>query len=199
MALLTTEDDWTSSVSMGFRKALVSSSTQLVFDQQLSPEDLDFRSIVLKLKVSNPDSIFVNLGLHQIGPAIRQLRQMGIQARIFSNFWMSKPEVAEVAGVNSMEGAMYAQPNVDLPNFTLKFKERFNDIPTAASLSAYLGTMLLGQAAKLSDGEKDYSSTLLSVTFIQTTNGTFQVKDRVVQFPMKMKVVKDGKTIDLPA
>ncbi len=96
VALWTTEDDWTVAVSDGIRAA--GEELSLVMDQSVLPSVSDFRTIAIQTKEKRPDAIVVNLGIAQIGPAVRQLRQLKIDALIYSNFFAGKPEVINAAG-----------------------------------------------------------------------------------------------------
>lgn len=200
IGLVTVQDDWTASVSDGFRKELEKHRKPPVFDQEVAPGETDFRSIVLKLKASNADALFVNVGFGQIAPLLRQIKEQNIQIPIISNMWVNKPEVIESAGISVVEDVMFVEMDTSFPALRKELKERYDSTPSGATISAYVATMLMGQAAKAIEGdftsEKLYQS-LNNKQNVVTRNGEFLVKDRVVQFNLVIKKLRGGKATTL--
>ena len=198
VALVTAQDDWTDAVSVGFREGIKANKQNLVFDEDLVPSQSDFRTTVLKLKSSNPDAVFVNLSLSQIGPFIKQLREQKVGGPIFSNFFINKPDVITSAGAAVLEGVLFAEMDTDLPVLKKELRNRFDSSPSGATLSSYIGTMLLGQATK-DLGEtftrEEYYQSLKRQQNINTKNGKLVVDKRVVQFPMTLRVMRNGKAV----
>jgi branched-chain amino acid transport system substrate-binding protein len=196
-AVVTTEDDWTSSVTQGLRDEFKQISQTTVFDEAVLPSDNDFRSIVLRMKSKSPDVIFANLGLAQIGPFIRQLREQNITVPIYSNFWIAKKDVLQSVGAEILEGVKFIEMDTNLPVLRQKLFERFGVNPSGATLTTYIATLLMIQAA--SELSLDYSPqafylALLKQSEIITPDGPLLVRDRCVKFPLVEKVMRNGKS-----
>lgn len=89
--------------------------------------------------------------------------------------------------------------STNLENLKLELKNRFNSTPSGATLSSYVATILIAQALKdikEPDPVKFYQSLLLQKE-VKTRNGNFEIKDRFVQFPMVLRVIKDSGIQDL--
>lgn len=67
IAVVTVQDDWPVAVSNGFKSKAEEQGISIVYDQEILPTDTDFRSQVAKINTLKPDSIFLNVGLNQIG------------------------------------------------------------------------------------------------------------------------------------
>ncbi len=67
VALLFTQDEWTTSVSDAFRSKFLSLGGSLIFDQAVLPAEIDFRTLLLQVKEKSPDVIFIDALLPQIG------------------------------------------------------------------------------------------------------------------------------------
>lgn len=195
VALFTVQDDWPVAVSNGFRERAKSLGITLVLDNEILPSDSDFRSHLLKLRDSEIDAIFINVGLGQIGPLAKQLRELGIKAPLYSNFWAGKKEVISAAG-DAGNGLMFAEMATDLANLKSELNKRFKSTPSGATLSAYVATILFSQA--LTDiGDYKVSAnalyeSLLKQKDVKTRNGTFEIKERFVQFPMTIRTIRSG-------
>lgn len=201
VALFSLQDDWTSSVSTGFREALKKNGGALVFDKEILPSDNDFRTLLQQVKSKKPDALFLNVGLAQIGPLLKQLRELHIDTPKYSNFWVAKKETFAAVGAEGVEGVMYDEMSTDLPTLNKKLQERYSATASGATVSAYLGTKLMLQVTKTAGSpltaEAMYSG-LLKQTSIDTPDASFAIKNRCVEIPLVMKVLKAGKGVLLP-
>lgn len=196
VALFTVQDDWQSSVSDGFRAAAQNLQLKLVSDQDVVPSESDFRSLLLKVKSSSPRAIFANLGVNQIAPFLRQVKDLQISSPVYCNFWVSKKDVIDSAGVDTVEGVRFVEMNTNLPSLQKFVSEKYSSTPSGATLSAYASTLLLLQTisrnSTISTKEELYAA-LLNQTEITTPDGAIPIVDRRVKFPLAEKIVKAGK------
>ncbi len=197
-ALLSLEDDWTSAVSSAFRSAYARRGGTLAYDQQFAPDLLDFRSELAKVKLSQPKVVFLNLGIVQLGPAIRQYRDLKLTVPLFSNFWIQKKDVLESAGIEAAEGIEFAEMTFDLPSLKKLAKEQYDiEAPSSALLSSYLGTMLLLQASSTSPRTSaELYRSLLEQNEIRTPDRAFKIVERRVQFPLAVKTIRGGRALE---
>jgi len=196
LALVTTEDDWTSAVSQGLRDELAARGKTPALDEMVIPAESDFRSIVLKIRTKSPDVIFANLGLSQIGPFLRQLRDQNINVPIYSNFWAAKKDVVESVSTETLEGVRFVEMDTNLPVLRQKLQSKYSSSPSGATLSAYLATLLMIQAASEPNVEfssEGYYKALLKQTEVRTPDLNFEIKDRCIEFPLVEKVMRAGK------
>ena len=196
VGVLYTEDEWTSSVTKGFRSKLASLGIMLTYDQPVLPGEQDFRTQLLKLKATAPDAIYFNFLLPQIAPAIKQAREMGVSGNFFSNFYLAKKEVRDVAGIEALEGVRYVELENDLPN--LKKILGKDEPPPGLAVASYVSTLLLLQAAN--DDSRPSNTTELMTALsrqkeVRTSDGTYRVEDRCIKFPLVVKVMKNGKFV----
>lgn len=194
VAVLYTEDEWTSSVTEGFRSRLKELGVKLVFDQSVLPGEQDFRTQLLKLKASNPEAIYFNFLLPQIAPAIKQSREIKMPGLLFSNFYLAKKEVSDAVGKAGLEGVSYVELDNNLP----KLKEILgkDEPPPGLAVAAYISTLLLAQAARENPQPKnpeELMASLLRQKEIQTSDGVFLIEDRRIKFPLVVKVLQDSQ------
>ena len=194
VALLTVQDDYPVAVSTGFRDALRTSGGELSLDESILPGDSDFRSVITKLNGTKAQVIFANIAINQIAPFLKQLRQQGVDIPVYSNFWAGKKEVLEGAGT-AANGLVFAEMSTSMAPLVAELKKRFNSSPSGATVSAYVATMMIAQAAERAADKTPQGiySELLKLQEVKSRNGTFAIKDRFVQFPLALRVIHDGK------
>jgi branched-chain amino acid transport system substrate-binding protein len=193
-ALFTVQDDYPVAVSTGFREKAGAEGIEIVFDSEILPTDNDFRSQILRLKQSEPELIFLNVGLNQIAPLLLQLRQSGITQPMLSNFWAGKKEVITAAG-QAAEQLMFVEMSTDYPYFRSQLEQKFGSTPSGGTLSSYVATHMLALALKGRETitPEILNSRLSEVKEVVTPSGNFQVRDRVVLFPLILRTVREGK------
>ncbi|MDP7181388.1 MAG: ABC transporter substrate-binding protein [Candidatus Woesearchaeota archaeon] len=102
----------------------------------------DFKPSLLKLK--DADVIFVVYSV--AGDIFKQAGELGIKARIISQWGVENPTVIPVAGEYA-EGLVYTFPKVTSASwFAEDFKTKYDQIPTAHSASSYDALFMLKQA-----------------------------------------------------
>lgn len=201
VALFTAQDEWTQSVSDGFRKGFSAAGGSLVADLEMVPSDTDFRTLLASLRDKNLEAIFLNVSLPQIAPFVRQVREQGYKVPLFSNFWAAKKEVLQALGQAGSEGLMFMEVSTDLPELNVNIQRRYGASTSGATLSGYIGGALLLQAVKSLQAEGDHSAEnlqrrLTEQSEVRTKYGTFAVNQRRVIFPMALKVIKEGGVVE---
>ena len=196
VAVMYTEDEWTSSVTDGFRSTLNKLGVTLVYDQSILPGDQDFRTQLLKIKSSAPDAIYFNFLLPQIAPAIKQAREISLQGTIYSNFYLAKKEVRDATGNEFLERVRYVELDNALP--TLKRILGKDESPPGLAVASYVSTLMLLQAASSEPRPSNATELMASLSQqkeVRTPDGAYPVEDRCVKFPLVVKVMRDGQFV----
>ena len=195
-AIISTEDDWTSAIAEGFRQRYSELGANLVFDQSVLLKDRDFRTLLTKIKQRSADVIYVNVLLPQIGPLIRQAKELGISLSLFSNFYTARSDVLESAGLEALEGVQYVEMDTNLPSLKKRLGLSAEAYPQGLTVASYVATTLLVQAISSMNATNPSStvySALLAQNEVVTPDHVFAVVDRVVEFPLVVKEIRDGK------
>lgn len=119
---------------------------EIVLDEEIGPEERDFRAFIAKLRKRNPDAIFANLLPGQNGIFAKQVREAGLQLPIFAvEVFEDREEV------KASEGALIGQWYVSADDPSGDFYERFLKQHPNSSLfatpNAYDAIFLLAEAA----------------------------------------------------
>lgn len=196
VAVLYTEDEWTNSVTEGFRKKLKELGIDLVFEQSVLPGENDFRTQLLKLKAATPDAIYFNFLLPQIALALTQSRAANVQGEVFGNFYLGKKEVRDAAGAASLENVRY----VELDNSLSKLKTLLGrgESPPGLAVASFVSTLLLVQASQETPQPKNATELMAALARqkeVRTPDGTYPIEERCIQFPLAVKVMKNGEFV----
>lgn len=111
-----------------------SAGAKIVSTQYTTDKATDFNAILTAIKGKNPDVIFFG-GLDSVaGPMLRQMKQLGIQAKFIGGDAICTGELAKLAGDAMSDGQVYcaeaggviAANKKSLANFKTAYKKKFN-------------------------------------------------------------------------
>ena len=139
-------------VAEQFTKEAKKRGLNVVGQEFTTDKSVDFLSILTSLKAKKPEAIFFGGYAPQAAPMARQMKQLGIPAKLLGGDTLCSPEVGKLGGdaVNEMVycaqgGTMLDKTNAG-PAFKAKFKKRFNLDPDAYAASYYDQTLNIGEA-----------------------------------------------------
>lgn len=184
VSVVTVEDDWPIAVSEVLASKAAQNGLSVVGEWRVLPTESDFRALSGRLKRDSADAIFLNVGIAQIGPFVKQVRDLGVTTQIYSNFWAAKAEV-RAAGGDRLRGVRYVEMRTDSPA-----------LPSGASgatLSAYVAMHLLLQARVAIEGPLTRASLFTALSAqreVATRAGAFAVINRQIQFPMVVREIR---------
>ncbi len=116
----------------------------------------DFMAILTSLKGKQPEAIFYGGYAPQAAPMARQMKQLGINAKLLGGDTLCSPEIAKLAGdaVNDFVYCAYAGMLMDANDTTKafqdKFKKRFGQNPDVYGPAYYDQVMFIGEAMQKS-------------------------------------------------
>lgn len=137
-----------------FAKEVEKSGAKVVERQYTNDKATDFAAILTSVKKANPDLVFYGGMDAQAGPMLRQMKQLGIKAKLMGGDGICTTELMKLGGDNvgpnvfCGEGGMALSKMPGGPAFQDRFKKKFNaDIQVYAPF-VYDATMTLGMAMK---------------------------------------------------
>jgi ABC-type branched-subunit amino acid transport system substrate-binding protein len=184
VSIVTVEDDWPVAVSEELSLKAAQHGLSVAGEWRVLPTESDFRAIAGRLKTESADAIFLNVGIAQIGPFVKQVRDIGVKTQIYSNFWAAKPEVRSGAG-DRLIGVRYVEMRTDSPALPAN--------ASGATLSAYVATHLILQARSQVEGALTRGSlfgALSAQREVRTEAGVFPIQERKIQFPLIVREIK---------
>lgn len=110
----------------------------------------DFRTELTKIKIKNPDVIFVGALMPELGLIVKQMRELGISAQIVADDTVTDQKFIDTVGDLS-EGLIFSGSEFSRetnPNFWDLYTERFGKNPNVFAAQAYDCLMILADNIK---------------------------------------------------
>ena len=198
-AIVALYDDYILALVAEFRAHFEKLGGQVSYFDTVEKTVADFSPIVARIKSSNPDVIFANGSVAQIGLLIRKIRESGLQQQIISNFWAGYPDVISSAGVDAIEGTVYVGIDTRRP----KFQEQAAEIDpqgqiTSVTYACYaaLGLVydMLRRHPEVRDKEGLYQA-LLQTSEIDLPDEKVPLIHREAIFALVPYVIHDGRPV----
>lgn len=184
-----------------FEATAKSLGIKLVAREHTTDKDTDFKAILTKIKGKKPDLIMFGGIDPQAAPMIKQMKDLGIQAKFIGGDGMQTPNFIKLAG-DASEGAMASIPGLpkdQMPGgktFLDKYKTKFNQDVELFAPMGYDAVMVFIEAMKRA-GSSDPAKFLPEVGKT-SYNGVigpiaFDDKGDLKNGPITVYVVKGGK------
>ncbi len=162
----------------------------------------DFMAILTNIKARQPDAIFYGGYAPQAAPMARQIKQLGINAKLLGGDTLCSPEMGKLGGdaVNGVVYCVYAgmlmDSNAGAQAFQEKFKKRYGQGPDVYGPFYYDQVMNIGQAMEKSGstdpakvGAHMYQNTYKGVM----GEYAYDAKGNRVKAPVVVMTFEDGK------
>lgn len=139
-------------LSQEFIKEAKKSGLKVVGQEYTTDKASDFATILTNMKAKKADVIFFGGYAPQAAPMARQMKQLGITAKLLGGDTLCSPEMGKLGGdaVNDVvlcaQGGAILDKVADGPSFKAKYKKRFNQDADVYAASFYDQTMFIGQA-----------------------------------------------------
>ena len=145
----------------------------------------DFSAILTSLKAKQPEVILLGGYAPQAGPMVRQMKSLGLTAKLLGGDAICTPELGKLAGDVATDTVFCAQGGVVLektsegPAFKAKYKKRFNIDPDAYAPSFYDQTMFIGQSMQKANSlDVDKVGAEMYKTTYKGMSGTFAFDEK---------------------
>lgn len=135
-----------------FSKEAKKQGITVVGHEFTTDKSVDFLAILTSLKAKQPEAIFFGGYAAQAAPMTRQMKQLGITAKLLGGDTLCSPEMGKLGqeAVNDTvfcaQGGSMLEKAVGGPAFKAKYKKRFNRDADAYAASFYDQTLFIAEA-----------------------------------------------------
>jgi branched-chain amino acid transport system substrate-binding protein len=174
-----------------FEKGVKASGGKLVGHEFTNDKATDFTAIITKLKAAKPDIVFFG-GMDAVaGPMIRQMKQLGVDAKFMGGDGICSGELPKLAGGAMGDGQVVcaeaggvdekdAKAKKSMDDFKVKFKKKFNADVQIYAPYVYDAVMVMADAmvkANSADPAK-YLPVLAKTSGHQGVTGTISFDEK---------------------
>lgn len=199
--------DQKSDYSIGLAAAFVDNfkkgNGQIVAQEKYVAGDKDFRPQLARIKVANPDIVFVPGYYTEVGPIVKQAREMGMNQAFMGGDGWGSPELFNLASAAQLNNTFYvnhvAVDDPAMADFVKAYKAKYNAEPDSFSALGYDAARLMFKAietANSTDGEK-IRTALENLKGFKGLNGDISM-DAKSHNPIKEAVIikiENGKNV----
>ena len=201
MAVVYVNNDYGNGLKDVFKNKFTSLGGEIAAEYSFDKDSKDFKSMLLKLKQTDLQAIYLIGYSSQTGIIVKQIKELKINTHITGTVAMEDANFLKLAG-KAAEGLIYVFPKpstgIEAQSFQSQFKEMYDSSPgilcdvgyDAANLIIYAyrhGAKSADDIRKIFLGIKNYKGASGEITFDK--NGD-------VHKPMILKTVRDGKFVE---
>jgi branched-chain amino acid transport system substrate-binding protein len=200
MVLLYSNDPYLTDFTNFLKQNAPKFGIEIIDEYKFGPDEKDFRTLLLKAKISNPDAIF-------FGPINEDQTLQMLQQRneIYPNAPFYAPEYLEIYVSSNKFDGMFENVTIISPKplqekFILKYRNMYGVDPLVTASNSYDATKMIIEALK--HGNTDAASIkkyLMATEFDTDTYGKVRFDDigGVNGGEFVVKIVKNGKFVEI--
>lgn len=206
VAILDDRTAYGQGLAQEFEKAAKTHGLQIVGHEYTTDKATDFSAVLTNFKSKKPQAIFYGGYAPQGGPLARQMKTLGLTAKLLGGDGICSPEMGKIGGDAVGDNVMCTQSGAMLdkvangPAFATKFQKRFNIAPEVYAISFYDAMMLVAhsmQEAKSSDPAK-YAEVMRQSSFKGVAGEySFDAKGDLKSSPVTVYSFKNGLPVAL--
>jgi branched-chain amino acid transport system substrate-binding protein len=187
-----------------FEKAVKAAGGKIVGREYTNDKATDFNAVLTKLKGAKPDLVFFG-GMDAVaGPMLRQMKQLGLNAKFMGGDGICTGELAKLAGdamgdgqvVCAEAGGVTADKAKAMDDFKAKFKTKFNADVQIYAPYVYDATMVMVAAMQKANSTdpKKYLPELAKISYDGVTGKiSFDPKGDIKNGALTLYTYKAGK------
>lgn len=200
--ILYANDDWGSGIKT-FVEAQFNKVGSIVGSEAINEGETNFRNILLRVRESNPDVVFLLCYAPEAAIVVRQARELGIETKFIGSDNLSAQEFLKFGAAN-VEGVMFVLPSEGegevYKKFRGKYHERYNEYPSVNSIKSYdvvkLAAHVISEVGTNPKDIKDYLINDLQNYYGASGKIEFDANGDINNPLYQRMIYKDGKYIE---
>lgn len=183
------KDPWTENLIKPLVPNLEKAGVELLDVFRYNPSEKDFRMMISKSMAKNPDTYILMTFEPTMSVLIKQFRERGVENDKFTGF----ESIQMTDNLNLVEGIWFVNMVMPEEEFMNYMKQEIGRRPNAFSVYAYNAFLLLDEAYKTNNYDKDILDVLNGLSF-DSSVGIMEVRDGgIIEIGNTVDVMKDGK------
>lgn len=150
--LVDNTSDYSKGLAKFFTENFANKGGSVVIEEAFLQKDTDFKSTLTKIKVANPDFIYIPGYYQEVGLIIKQARELGINVPIAGGDGWDSAKLPEIAGKaalnNTYFSSLYSSDETSEMNkkFVEEYQKEYNTKPDVFAALAYDSALLVAKA-----------------------------------------------------
>lgn len=146
--------DYSKGLAEAFEAQFIKNGGIIIGKEAFLQKDQDFKSTLTKIKVMNPETIFIPAYYEEVGKIAKQAREMGINVPLIGTDGFDDPKVVEIAGAEALNNTFfsnhYSAQDTDprIQKFVAAYKAEYGQEPNALAALGYDGALTVIDSIK---------------------------------------------------
>ncbi|EIW20511.1 MULTISPECIES: ABC transporter substrate-binding protein [Pelosinus] len=183
--MIDNSSDYSKGLSKFFKDAFTKGGGSIAIEEAYLQNDQDFKTLLTKIKASNPDVIYVPGYYGEVGKIIKQAREIGITVPFVGGDGWDSPKLAEIGGPDALNNTYFTNHYSVEDNspkskaFLDAFQKEYGQVPDAMAVLGYDAAYALVDAIKRAnstDSEK-IREALANTKDFQGVTGSLTLND----------------------
>jgi branched-chain amino acid transport system substrate-binding protein len=196
--------DYSKGLAQYFEEHFVKNGGNIVAKEAYLQKDQDYKAILTKIKITNPDVLFVPGYYEDVAKIVKQARELGITVPIIGGDAWDSPKLVEMAGAAALNNTFFSNhyapdnhtPQID--KFVEAYQKEYNQVPDAPAVLGYDAACMAIDAIKRANSfdPVKIKDALAQTKDLQLVTGSITLDK--YHNPVKSAIVmelKDGKQV----
>ena len=146
--------DYSKGLSKIFKEAFTGKGGQIVSEEAYLQKDQDYKSVLTKIKASNPDLLYIPGYYEDVGKIIKQARELGMMIPVLGNDAWDSPKLVELGGAQALNNTYFTNfysvedKNPSSNAFVEAYQKEYGQMPDSMAAMGYDAANLLVDAIK---------------------------------------------------
>ena len=196
--------DYSKGLSQFFKEAFTKGGGTIVAEEAYLQKDQDFKTILTKLKGTNPELIYVPGYYEEVGKIVKQARELGITVPFVGGDGWDSPKLAEIGGAAALNNTFFTNhysvedTSAASKSFVEAYKKEYGQVPDAMAVLGYDAAYVLVDAIKRANSAEPakIKEALAATKGYKAVTGEISLNDK--HDAVKSAVIiemKDGKQV----
>ncbi|NPV26797.1 MAG: ABC transporter substrate-binding protein [Firmicutes bacterium] len=152
--LVDTSNDYSKGLAEAFKQSFTGLGGTIIATEGYVTNDKEFKPTLTKILSKKPDFIYVPGYTPEVGPIVKQARELGFTGPMGGGDGWDDPKLAELAGLKNLNNTFLTNsysvddPDPAVQKFRAAYKAKYNSEPPAFAALGYDSAMLLFDAIK---------------------------------------------------
>lgn len=199
--LIDNSSDYAKGLAQFFKENFVKEGGAVTAEESYLQKDTDFKATLTKIKVTNPDFLYVPGYYQEVGLIVKQARELGMNMPIAGGDGWDSAKMPEIAGAAALNNTYFSslyspEDSSDInKNFVAAYEKAYGQKPDVFAALSYDSALLVAEAIKNAGSTEPakISEAMAKINGFSGVSGSVTFDDK--HNPVKSAVIleyKDG-------
>lgn len=204
VALIYVNNEYGLGLAGMFEKRFTELGGRLTMKEAYAFEQTDFRTLITKIRSTNPGLIYLAGNQREMGNFMRQFGEAGLSAQIVSNISFLEPDCLNIAG-EAANGVIVPLPYYNPEDSSMsgafafgnQYRRKFGTNPSVAVAVGYDALKLMASGIETEGNSPvNVAAYIRNLKNYDGAMGSLNFTDGDVSVPVEFKIVRDGKPVN---